>query len=488
MRLVIEGHDFAYEMECIVRVFYPGAKIDVVRGMPTGEPEDTVLVRAAVVDGGFCLTAAVHGEDFAKESSMSIGEEVPPSAWERLLGVLLFELLCEKTNTRPPWGILTGVRPVRFARSMQAKGMEKEQILAVLTEQYLVVPQKAELVWETAQREELILRGNTPEDFSLYISIPFCPSRCVYCSFVSHEIGKRLKLMPDYIRLLCRELAETAAYAKQCHLRLRTVYIGGGTPTTLEAADLQRIMQAVQEHFDGSGLREYTVEAGRPDTITAEKLRGIKQGGAGRISINPQTMNDAVLAQIGRRHTAQQVRESYALARSIGFESINMDLIAGLPGDTDESFADTLTQVLALAPENITVHALTVKRAAHLREQENAYDKPEMDIAACVEMARQRLRDAGYSPYYMYRQKGTKENLENIGYTRPGHEGHYNVLIMEEEQTILAVGAGAVTKICRPPDTIRRVYNFKYPYEYISRFDEILQRKEAIADVLNRKE
>ena len=482
MRLVIAGHSFGYEMECVVRIFYPGEKIAVeIDGAMAG---DTLAAVAESCGDEMRLTAAVRLGDFNETDSLLAGANTPPEDWERLLGALLFGLLCRQTGTRPSWGILTGVRPVRFARSMRARGMTEAAIFANLTENYLVLPEKARLVWETAQREESILEQNRPGDFSLYISIPFCPSRCVYCSFVSHEIGKCLKLMPDYIRLLCEELAETAAYAKEVGLRLRTVYIGGGTPTTLSAEELGCIMQTVQEHFDCENLLEYTVEAGRPDTITRKKLLTLKQWGAGRISINPQTMNDEVLAEIGRRHTAQQVRDSYDLARDIGFDSINMDLIAGLPGDTDESFADTLAQVLAMEPENITVHTLTVKRAAHLREKDNAFDRPTMDISACVDTARQRLGQAGYEPYYMYRQKGTKENLENIGYSKPGLEGHYNVLIMEEEQTILAVGAGAVTKLCKPVNQIQRVYNFKYPYEYISRFEEILQRKESIRTFL----
>jgi oxygen-independent coproporphyrinogen-3 oxidase len=256
--------------------------------------------------------------------------------------------------------------------------------------------------------------------------------------------------------------------------------MGGGTPTTLEAADLDRILGVVGECFDLSDITEYTVEAGRPDTVTAEKLAILRRRGVGRISINPQTMEDRVLVQIGRNHTARQTEESFALAREAGFRWINMDLIAGLPGDSDAGFSRTMDKVLALSPENITVHTLTVKRSSTLRWMESAYEQSPMHLDECLEAARSTLGEAGLRPYYLYRQKGTRQNLENVGYAKPGFESPYNIFTMEEVQTVLAVGAGAVTKLCGTEKTVRRICNHKYPYEYIHRFGELIDRKTAI--------
>jgi oxygen-independent coproporphyrinogen-3 oxidase len=363
---------------------------------------------------------------------------------------------------------------------MREAGLSRDEVLRALTEDYLALPDKIRLALDTGRSQAEILADNRPGDYSLYISIPFCPSRCLYCSFVSHEIGKCRKLIPAYVEKLCEELRATAAIAGKLGWRLRTVYMGGGTPTTLEAADLDRILGVVAENFDLSTISEYTVEAGRPDTVTAEKLAILHRRGVGRISVNPQTMDDRVLDLIGRNHTARQVEESFALAREAGFGWINMDLIAGLPGDSDAGFARTMDQVLALSPENITVHTLTVKRSSTLRSLETAYEESPMHLDECLTGVRHTLREAGYRPYYLYRQKGTRQNLENVGYTKPGFESPYNIFIMEEVQTVLAVGAGAVTKLCGPGNAVKRICNHKYPYEYIGRFGELIDRKAAM--------
>jgi oxygen-independent coproporphyrinogen-3 oxidase len=440
--------------------------------------EDDICTRLSFNNDSPELCASVFLQGRYAEKTEKLAPGTGDKEQERALAALLFSLLRVRTGLRPPWGILTGIRPVRFCNALMERGLDERAVMDALVNDYEVMPEKAALALETARAERAVLALNGDRAFSLYISIPFCPSRCHYCSFVSHEIEKCAKLIPDYVRLLCEEIRHIAETARGCGLTLQTVYIGGGTPTTLDAADLARIMAAVRDSFDLSGLLEYTVEAGRPDTITADKLRVIRDYGATRISINPQTMRDDVLNIIGRAHTARQVSESFLLAREAGFDVINMDVIAGLPGDTEAGYLDTIDQVLAFKPENITVHTLTLKRASALRDAGGALSP--MDVAASLESGAAKLRGAGYTPYYMYRQKGTRDNLENIGYTRPGHAGVYNVYIMEEVHTVLAAGAGGVTKLCAPPSTVKRVYNYKYPYEYIARFDEMLRRKSEV--------
>jgi oxygen-independent coproporphyrinogen-3 oxidase len=359
------------------------------------------------------------------------------------------------------------------------KKMGGEQAPRALKNQYLVSPEKLELAQNILEIQRPVIRGTGPKDFSLYVSIPFCPSRCVYCSFVSHDIEGVKKLLPEYLAKLREELIRTGSIAARMGLRLRTIYIGGGTPTVLSAEQLGALMTTIGESFDLSALREYTVEAGRPDSVTQEKLAVLKQMGADRVSVNPQTMDDAVLARIGRKHTAAETLAAYALARETGFGCINMDLIAGLPGDSLAGFRRTVEEVAALAPENITVHTLTVKRSSRLREEGGAMDT---EAGAMVDYAGSYLAARGYLPYYLYRQKGTVQNLENTGYALPGSEGLYNVFIMEEVQTILAVGAGAVTKLVGADGRITRAPNYKFPYEYIARFDETLRRKDRIEE------
>ncbi|MCQ2478901.1 MAG: coproporphyrinogen dehydrogenase HemZ, partial [Clostridia bacterium] len=332
--------------------------------------------------------------------------------------------------------------------------------------------------------EKAITSLSRPESFSLYLSVPFCPSRCSYCSFVSHSVDKAKNIIPRYVELLCEELKITGEIANKLGLRLETVYMGGGTPTTLEANQLDTVLKTVRDNFDMSNVREFTVEAGRPDTVTIEKLKAIKTNGVSRISINPQTLNDDVLRAIGRNHTAQQAAEAFVLARKLGFENINMDLIAGLPGDTFESFKSTVERVIYYGPESVTVHSLSMKRASYMSIS-GEYPEIEAGKVASdmVDFARTRVSENGIVPYYMYRQSKTVGNLENVGYAKHGFEGLYNVYIMDETHTILACGASAVTKLREPHGNyIDRIFNFKYPYEYISRFEEMTDRKQGITE------
>lgn len=477
MTLLILGHSFAYEMEHLTRMFFPGEPLEVRTDRNGAEGGIRTEMRRNG-DGSVDLFVRLERDGRALERTHWLAPGSSDTDAELAMGRDLYRILGEFTGMEPPWGILTGVRPVRLCRALEER-MGAERARVVLRNQYLVTPRKADLAFDILERQRPLLDQAGAEEFSLYISVPFCPSRCLYCSFVSHDIAGVRKLIPEYLRLLCEELRQTGEMAARLGLRPRTVYIGGGTPTSLEAGQLEAIMQAVRDSFGLTGLLEYTVEAGRPDTITPEKLETLLRMGADRISINPQTMSDGVLAAIGRNHTAGQTVDAFRMARGAGFARLNADVIAGLPGDTEPGFAASLEQILALCPENITVHTLTVKRSSRLREKGGAGGAHTLTM---VERAHTLLGDAGYRPYYLYRQKGSIENLENTGYAYPGMESLYNILIMEEAQTILAAGAGAVTKLVLPGKPVKRVFNYKYPYEYINRFDEMCRRKAAIIE------
>lgn len=476
MNLLLQGNSFRYEMERLTMMFFPMEKIHwYLEEAPEGEP--FVLARVEAEGEGLRLTAGLADGIHTPESRLV--PQMDEKQTELALGRLLYGALCRATGITPPWGILTGIRPVKLLRELCAQTGSREEAQARFAAEYLVSPAKVALAAQTEGYERAILDLNRPRDFSLYVSIPFCPTRCHYCSFVSHGIRQAQKLMPQYLATLEQELHDTAQIARELGLRLTTVYFGGGTPTTLSAEELDRLMGWVEHCFDLSALQEYTVEAGRPDTITREKLAVIRGHGAGRISVNPQTFHDEVLRTIGRSHTVQQFLESYELARGMGFDCINIDLIAGLPGDDLAGFVQSVDSAIALAPENITVHTLSIKRAAGLGGQDAHLLQKEYSMAVdMVDYSYHALDAAGFHPYYLYRQRSTAGNLENTGFARPGKDGRYNVYIMAETQTILAVGAGAVTKAVHPKTgEVTRVYNHKYPYEYIARYDELRQRK-----------
>jgi coproporphyrinogen dehydrogenase HemZ len=476
MTLLILGHDFSYEMECLVRLFYPGERIAITKEGP--ETPDAICTEMRLDAGGLLLRVRVCLGEYDREQSER-GADLPQAERERRLSVLLFELLCEQTGTRPRWGILTGVRPVRFCHHLLDAGKTPAEGIKWLENTRLVERPKAQLAMETAQVQRPMLRAGDKRDFSLYIGIPFCPSRCLYCSFVSESVARAGKLVPRYVELLCEELREIAKIVREHSLVLRTVYWGGGTPTSLEPEQLTAILHTLQSEFELGQLDEYTVEAGRPDSITEEKLERLRQYSVGRISINPQTLNDNVLREIGRTHTVEQFFGSFALARRAGFPVINTDLIAGLPGESKQSFLEGMRGILGLRPENITLHTLTVKRSATLRRRADAFEAAG-GLSYWLDEAAALLRAAGYRPYYLYRQKGARENLENVGYSLPGAESDYNVAMMEEVQTVLGAGAGAVSKLYAGPGQIGRVFNFKYPFEYNERFGEIIDRKSAL--------
>lgn len=467
MNLYIQNHTFHYEMENLVRAFLFDEKILVLHNREEFEQPYILTSVCERIEVNLCAGS------FSKSLSCERGEDD-----ELSMARLLYALLAEYTGRTLPWGILTGVRPVKlFSKLANDSSVEKAK--AYFADSLFVCDSKISLCERVFHAQREIISRSARKSFSLYVSIPFCPTRCSYCSFVSQSIEKAKKLIDSYLPLLCEEIRKTAVIAEKLNLSLESVYIGGGTPTTLSAEQLRTLLDAIRTSFFTDHIAEFTVEAGRPDTVTPEKLTVLKEAGVTRISINPQTFNDSVLEAIGRRHTSQQTKDAFFLARELGFDNINMDFIAGLPTESAESFENSIKTALALDPESITVHTLAVKKSACLKEADT-----QREFSSTSEMltfVENTLPDKGYVPYYLYRQSKMLSNLENIGWAKKGFFSPYNIYIMEETHSILACGAGAVTKL-RDVDSnyLERIFNFKYPYEYISRFDEMLRRKERI--------
>ena len=467
MNLYIDNHKFHYEMENLCRAFLFTEDVAVIHEYDTLEKpyiltsvHDEVRVELCTEEVRDALSAPLCDDN------------------ELCMGQLLYRLLSKAYDRELPWGILTGVRPIKlFSRLCDREGEEAAR--RRFRDTLYVSEEKTALAKQVRDNQAAILSRSDTRSFSLYVSIPFCPTRCNYCSFVSQTVEKAKKLIEQYIPLLLSEIRYTSELTKELNLRLESVYIGGGTPTTLSAEQLDILLSEIEADFDLSNCAEFTVEAGRPDTVTAEKLQTLKNHRVTRISINPQTFSDSVLEHIGRKHTSRQTSDAYRLARELGFDNINMDLIAGLTTDTPISFENTIDIIRELDPESVTVHTLAVKRSARLNSsdavREHGYTSQMLAYAA------KELTAGGYEPYYLYRQSKMLSNLENIGWAKPGFFSPYNVYIMEETHSILACGAGAVTKLRDTgSDYLERIFNFKYPYEYISRFDEMIQRKERV--------
>nr|WP_304004543.1 coproporphyrinogen dehydrogenase HemZ [Ruminococcus bromii] len=473
MNLYVKNHNFHFELENLTRLFFPNEKITVIRDFSEPQPP---YIYTEVSDK---ITISVNIGSFNK--SETAVKKLTDDDNELVSAQLLYKLLCDFTGLTQPWGILTGVRPVKLLRRL-AEESNEEQAVKKFEKDFFVSNEKIALSRETEHNERKILELSKPESFSLYVGIPFCPSRCSYCSFVMASIERAEKLIEPYTKLLCEEIKRTAEIANKLGLRLETVYFGGGTPTTLSAEQLDTVLGTVNNSFDMSICREFTVEAGRPDTIDIAKLFALKENKADRISINPQTVNDEVLKTIGRKHTAQQFFDAFELARKCGFDNINTDLIAGLPTDTPESFKNSLGSIVRLNAECITVHTLCMKRASRLTTEGVTLDLQQArDAREMLAYTQNILGQNEYIPYYMYRQSRMVGNLENVGWSKRGFESLYNVYVMDETHTILACGSGGVTKLKRNnPDYLERIFNFKYPYEYIDRFDELIQRKSGI--------
>lgn len=483
MIIKLKGNTFRYEMEKLSMAFFPDQKFHIFEEgkeppKDPGSGEEPVITVTLTPDSVEVSYDDHQGTRVNSVQPVSAG--VDP---ELAAGRALYNTLSKVTGVRPKWGILTGVRPSKVMRKhLERDG--KDEAMRFFADELYVDPAKAELAYQVSEAEEEIIQSSTPESYSLYISIPFCPNRCSYCSFVSHSIAapSAKKLFPQYYEKLLEEVAATGQIAEQCGLKLRSVYIGGGTPSTLSAPQISGLLQCIQDNYDFSQCGEFTFEAGRPDTTTGEKLQAVKDGGADRISINPQTMTDEILKAVGRNHTVEQIRQTFRDAREVGFQNINMDLIAGLPGDTPENFERSLQEVLNLDPESVTVHTLAYKRSSSLIPTKELFSHGR-DTTKMVDTSVDLLYNNGYAPYYMYRQARSVGNLENVGWAKPGMESRYNVFMMEECHTILACGAGAVTKLKKPDsEDIHRLFNYKYPYEYVNRFPALMEQKKKIID------
>ena len=414
----------------------------------------------------------INGE--TRHAENRIPADLPGNVFDREVSALLYPMLCELTGIRPDWGMLTGIRPVTLLRryterlgSLQAAEDEFRDI-------WHVTPERTALAAEILSVQQPIFAQTPKNSVSIYVSIPFCPTRCRYCSFVSNSTAKTRSMIPQYLERLIAETELLGELITEKHLKVDTVYIGGGTPTVLEADELKQLLTALRTLLPDT-LREYTVEAGRPDTITREKLAVLREFGVTRISVNPQSFQDTVLEAAGRPHTAEDAVNAFRLAREMGFENINMDLIAGLPCDTEAGFRESVDRAAALNPESITVHCLALKKAADFYK-----DLPMPDAEAVAGMVRysmQTLRALDYRPYYLYRQKNMAANLENVGYAKAGTESAYNILMMDDSQTVLGLGAGATTKVLGGVRGIERLTECKYPYEYLERFDALMADK-----------
>ena len=466
MELTVLGLASGYDVEHVIRLFYPMAKL--VPGYHRGG--DLVLARA----GRNHLLAGVRENGICHWRRAARPENEKPAF---ALASLVYDLLREVTGIRPPWGKMTGVRPVRIIHDQRAAGHSEEDIAKLFLEKYDCTPGRFELARGIADRQRPILERSGLRDCSLYIGIPFCPSICLYCSFGSHVLSRWAHMVDPYLDALIKELTFISERMKD--YTLDTIYIGGGTPTTLNAAQMERLLSKVTELFPMDQVQEFTVEAGRPDTIHEEVLKAIRKFPVTRISINPQTMNQETLDLIGRHHTVEEIEEKFRMARDLGFDNINMDLIVGLPGEDREKVAHTLEKVEALNPDSLTVHSLALKRATRLNLFKDKYQEISFENSAeIMKMTMDSAHRMEMGPYYMYRQKNMAGNFENVGYSREGKAGIYNILIMEEKQSILAAGAGASTKfVFDHGERIERVENVKDLKNYVERIDEMIERK-----------
>lgn len=471
---------FSYEMQKLAMAFFPDRKILID---PEEIPEvETEFITVTQTETPLTLSAEFRNESEHLHSTASEIVEDGDDP-ELAAGRVLYRVLSEVTGIKPQWGILTGVRPAKVMTKQIEKSGE-EAAKQYFVNRLYTDPKKAELAAVVSNAERAIIDATTEDSFSLYVGIPFCSSRCSYCSFVAESIAtpRAKKLYPSYFEKLLEEIRITGQIASDYGRELRTVYVGGGTPSTLSADQTKQLLDIIHESFDFSQCNEVTFEAGRADSITEEKLQACLEGGADRISINPQTMTDSILEAIGRRHTIADVYEVLAAARRVGYRNINMDLIAGLPGDDPANFQRSLADVIALDPESVTVHTLAYKRSSSLIPTKELFSRG-LETSKMVDCSSKLLTEAGYSPYYMYRQTRSVGNLENVGWAKPGCESAYNVFMMEECQDIFACGAGAVTKMLVPGTTdIVRVFNYKYPYEYVDRFDQLIANKQKVRD------
>ena len=481
MRLTFRGHDDRYAIEQSLLAFFPDER-PVYEG-ETGDSHAEVTLREGKTYAVGVTELTYGGKTARGEARVRITGVSDEYERERLrqraLKLSFFRAARDVTGVTPSWGALTGIRPAKLVRSMLEEGMTPGQADRVLRDTYCVSPARRRLALESAEAGLRAKRDLRPEEISLYVGIPFCPTRCAYCSFVSASVEKSFGLMEPYLAALEQEITDAARMVAETGLSVKSFYMGGGTPTTLSAQQMDHLLTHLNKSFDLTGCAEYCIEAGRPDTITREKLQVLLDHGADRISVNPQSMEDEVLRAIGRKHTAADIEATMALAASMGFPHVNMDLIAGLPADTPEGFRRTLDKCLTFGADNITVHTLSLKKGSRIL-LEGLPIPSAQDVSAMLDYANTALRAAHFTPYYLYRQKYMSGSFENVGWCISGAEGLYNIYIMEELHSILSLGAGGSTKMVDPVrDRIERVFHPKFPTEYIARPEKIRQDLET---------
>ena len=477
MKLLLRGHEDRYALEQLQLCLFPDAPMEFVTEPFTGDGAVSALYRgkqyltaAARITLGGVTTRASRRLPLCKETY---------ALRRRLLQRSYYLAALPHLGQLPPWGALSGVRPTKLTTRHLLAGGTEQSAARMLQDEYFVTEPRSKLCAEASLASLKAAALLDARDVSVYAGIPFCPTRCAYCSFVSQTAGSAGTLLTPYLACLLREVETVGEGLRAAERTPRTLYIGGGTPTTLSAGQLSRLTEAIRCHFDLSRLIEYTVEAGRPDTVDPEKLRVLRSAGVTRVSVNPQSMIDSVLRRVGRPHTAADIERAFAQAAQAGFDRVNMDLIAGLPTDTPEGFETSLRRVLALGPSEITVHTLALKKGAALFAQREELPTQEA-VARMVDTADALLRGAGYRPYYLYRQKYMSGSFENVGWCRPGAECLYNVYMMEELHSIVSVGAGGMSKLNTAPTRLERFHNPKFPKEYTERIEDVLTQKRAL--------
>ena len=467
MNLTIYGHDDRYAVEQLLMSLFSGQEGSARSTLSRGK---TWLTATAQITIDEKTTRSARRIPLSRETVR---------LRRRILQQSLYLAALPHLQEVPAWGALAGVRPTKISTKHLLAGGNRKTAEKELQEVYFVTPERRELALDCSEATVRAAKLLSPNDVSLYIGIPFCPTRCSYCSFVSRTVGKNTGLLDPYLEALLQELAITGKLLEKSGRKVRTIYMGGGTPTTLSSAQMAKLLDAVKDSFDLSRCIEFTVEGGRPDTLDAEKLRTIRAHGADRMSINPQTMVDSVLAACGRPHTAQDVLRTYRQAEDADFAAINMDLIAGLPTDNFDGFRHSLDTVAALNPANITVHTLALKKGADLFEKREGLS-PADAVTAMVDYANQTLRHLGYKPYYLYRQKYMSGSFENVGWSRDHLDCLYNIYMMEELHTIVSLGGGGMNKVNLPDGTLERFHNPKFPEQYIAQLDSVLRQKEEL--------
>ena len=465
MNLTLLGHDDRYAVEQLQMALFPD------------NPEGTA--ESALHRGNTWLTATakitLNGKTVTASRRLKAAEETVRLR-RRILQQSYYLAAVQLLPKVPAWGALAGVRPTKITTKHLLEGGTPKSAEKLMKDVYFVTEDRRKLAVDCSLSTVSAVKRMEPEDVSVYVGIPFCPTRCTYCSFVSRTIGKKTELLEPYLAALEREIRVTADLMKKSGRHLRTLYLGGGTPTTLSTPQMIRLLDTLRSSFDFSRCIEFTVEGGRPDTLDAEKLRAIRQHGADRMSINPQTMEDHVLRACGRPHKAEDVLRAYREAVDAGFAAINMDLIAGLPRDDFDGFRRSLDAVAALNPANITVHTLALKKGADLFEKREGLSTAE-EVARMVDYANRTLRCLGYKPYYLYRQKYMSGSFENVGWSRDGLDCLYNIYMMEELHTIVSLGGGGMNKVSLSGGTLQRFHNPKFPEQYIEMIDSVLQQK-----------